>query len=123
MEAEEFDGFDESLLEMDFSEVSGKDFKKSLAVAKSKIQKKKGLKKAKKLIDTRKSRKPLSKEFAIKHNTFVETQRSKSGISKVIVPREQKVIIEGVNKFILSQDPKTDSLRSIGYYNGEKLKE
>jgi len=49
--------------------------------------------------------------------------KNKNIVSKIIVPRDKEVIVEGVNKFILSTDKKHDQLRQIGYYKGEKLKE
>jgi hypothetical protein len=49
--------------------------------------------------------------------------KNKNIVSKVIVPRDKEVIVEGVSKFILSTDKKHDQLRQIGYYKGEKLKE
>jgi hypothetical protein len=44
-------------------------------------------------------------------------------INKVIVPDNKKVIVEGVNKFILSQQPKDKIVKNIGYYQGKKLNE
>lgn len=48
---------------------------------------------------------------------------NKKKISKVIVPDDRKVIVEGVSKFILSQDKKIESCKNLNYYKGEKLKE
>jgi hypothetical protein len=44
-------------------------------------------------------------------------------ISKVVVPNDKKVIIEGVNNFILDQSEKTNKVKNIGYYKGKKLQE
>jgi hypothetical protein len=68
------------------------------------------------------------KPFTPKNQIGVEKKATIFGkgrklISKVIVPRDKEVIVEGVSKFILSTDKKNDRLRQIGYYQGEKLKE
>jgi hypothetical protein len=51
--------------------------------------------------------------------------RSKNSqkISKVIVPDNKNVIVQGVSDFILSQSPTGDMIKNIGYYKGKKLKE
>jgi hypothetical protein len=48
---------------------------------------------------------------------------SQKKIARILVPTDRKVIVEGVNKFILSQKPTDDSVKNIGYYKGKKLKE
>jgi hypothetical protein len=65
--------------------------------------------------------KPLSKEIGVKKGARLVGGQKK--ISRVIVPRDKKVIVEGVSKFILSKDTKDDALKQIGYYKGKKLKE
>lgn len=64
---------------------------------------------------------PLSKEIGVKKGARLVGGQKK--ISRVIVPRDKKVIVEGVSKFILSKDTKDDALKQIGYYKGKKLKE
>ena len=44
-------------------------------------------------------------------------------ISKILVPSDKKVIVEGVSKFILSRSPQDEATKQIGYYKGKKLKE
>jgi len=44
-------------------------------------------------------------------------------ISKILVPSDKKVIVEGVSKFILSRSPQDEAAKQIGYYKGKKLKE
>lgn len=44
-------------------------------------------------------------------------------ISKVIVPDDKKVIVQGVSDFILSQGSKVDSIKNVGYYKGKRLEE
>ena len=65
--------------------------------------------------------KPLSQEIGVKKGAKLVGGEKK--ISRVIVPRDKKVIVEGVSKFILSRDKKDDALKQIGYYKGKKLKE
>jgi hypothetical protein len=48
---------------------------------------------------------------------------SRKKISTVIVPDNKKVIVQGVSKFILSQNSKDTAIKEIGYYKGKKLKE
>lgn len=50
-------------------------------------------------------------------------RKGQGKISKIIVPNDKKVIVEGVSKFILSQKKADDACRNTGYYKGEKLKE
>jgi hypothetical protein len=49
--------------------------------------------------------------------------RGKKKISKILVPDDKKVIVEGVSDFILSQDKGDTATKNIGYYKGKKLKE
>ncbi len=44
-------------------------------------------------------------------------------ISKVVVPDDKKVIVQGVSDFIIDKKGTADSLKNIGYYKGQKLKE
>jgi|APGre2960657404_1045060.scaffolds.fasta_scaffold00147_37 hypothetical protein len=103
--------FDESLEDIDFSEFKGKEFKKAFSSANKKIDRK----------SQRKKKKPLSKDFAVNKRATITGGEKK--LSKVIVPDNQKVIVEGVSKFILSQSPKDIAIKNIGYYKGEKLTE
>ena len=42
---------------------------------------------------------------------------------RIIVPEDRKVIVEGVDKFILSNTKESNSIKNIGYYKGEKCSE
>jgi|688.fasta_scaffold18419_12 hypothetical protein len=42
---------------------------------------------------------------------------------RIIVPSSQKVIVEGVDRFILSKGKQEDNVKNIGYYKGKKLRE
>lgn len=44
-------------------------------------------------------------------------------ISKVVVPDDKKVIVQGVSDFIIDKKGTADSVKNIGYYKGKKLKE
>jgi len=63
-----------------------------------------------------------TKDFGVKKGAKIVGSGEKK-ISKIIVPRDKKVIVEGVSKFILSKDKKADDVKEIGYYKGKKLKE
>jgi hypothetical protein len=113
--------FDDDILDdIDFSDFKGKDFKSSFAKVNKHIDKKQAVKQNKKGGFVRK-KKPLTKDFGIKKGATITGGKKK--ISKIIVPRDKKVIVEGVSKFILSKDVKDDAVRNIGYYKGKKLKE
>ena len=66
-------------------------------------------------------RMPLTKEFGVKQQATI--QGGNKQISNIYVPADKKVIVEGVNKFILNRTPETDVIKNIGYYEGKKLKE
>jgi hypothetical protein len=121
LEHEDDSEFDDDILDdIDFSDFKGKDFKSSFAKVNKHIDKKQAVKQNKKGGFVRK-KKPLTKDFGIKKGATITGGKKK--ISKIIVPRDKKVIVEGVSKFILSKDVKDDAVRNIGYYKGKKLKE
>ena len=107
---------DDTFNDIDFSQFKGKnfksDYKKVSRITKNKKPKKKVVKRKKK---------PLVKAIAVEHKAVLHGEGKK--MSKVIVPRDKKVIIEGVDKFLVSSSDKDNAIRNIGYYKGEKLKE
>jgi hypothetical protein len=113
--------FDDSVFETDFSQFKGKNFKSSFSKAHRQIEKNKYNKKKRKKL-------PLTKDWGVGNvdSRFAKDRATimgcKKGISKVIVPRDRSVIVEGVSKFILSNDKNSDSVKNIGYYEGKKLK-
>ncbi len=124
-EVQEKDDEDDYVYDIDFSEFKG-DFQSSLngmnrAFRKKRRAKKLKLKKAKK--------KPLSQDISVLKRATLYGKRSKSSgsnaktLKRVIVPSTQKVIIEGVDKFILGNDKDCDGVKNIGYYKCKKLKE
>ena len=113
LEYEDDSEFDDDILDdIDFSDFKGKDFKSSFAKVNKHIDKKQAVKQNKKGGFVRK-KKPLTKDFGIKKGATITGGKKK--ISKIIVPRDKKVIVEGVSKFILSKDVKDDAVRNIGY--------
>lgn len=119
-----FEDFDNALSDIDFSELKG-DFKRSLSSVNRKIERKgagKGRIAKKPTAMRRPSGRPLSrpatKDIPVEKRATI---RAKKPISKVIVPSDQKVIVEGVSKFILSQKPEVESIKRLGYYKGQKL--
>jgi hypothetical protein len=114
-------GFDEDdfdiIEDIDFSEFKGKNFKSSLKKVNREYAKKKSKKPSQIAPD-------LSKEFHVKKRAtlYAKGKRSDSEITKrIIVPSTQKVIIQGVDKFIMGDDK--CGVKDIGYYNCKKLKE
>lgn len=99
-----WDEFDSIVEELDFSGVDGS-FRKKFKNVGSNIRKKK---------------RGGTKEFGIQKRGKIVG--GKKQISKVIVPRDRKVIVEGVSKFILSDDSGNTAIKRIGYHDGKKLK-
>lgn len=167
---DEFESFDASVEEFDFSNIEGSNFKNAFVKVNTKISKViapsdrpvivEGRTKAtKRPIDYTKIGKVkktpgklINQNRIVKQNQLVQKRLNKNAqktiiqpfsrtqeigvekrativgrkqklISKIIVPRDKEVIVEGVSKFILSTDKKYDKLRNVGYYKGEKLKE
>jgi hypothetical protein len=137
-DGEDFDDFDDALSDIDFSQISGNDFKRSFKKVNSKITSKQTagaatkrnapVRKAKNVRRTANVRyakpkpiKPLTKAFGVKKDANIFG--GKKQIGKIIVPSDKKVIVEGVSKFILNNTDENDVVRNLGYYKGEKLKE
>jgi len=112
---------DDTINDIDFSEFKGDDFKTSFSKVNKQIDRKQAVKKSGRRGIVVRKKKPLTKDFGIKKGATITGGKKK--ISKIIVPQDKKVIVEGISKFILSKDSKNDSLRNIGYYKGKKLKE
>jgi hypothetical protein len=105
--------------------------KKQVIVEKQPIIKKQVIVKKKRPVlsrDVKKSiQRPLNKKKLVKEIDVTTSARilgsNQRKIAKVIVPRDKKVIVEGVSKFILSKSQEDDAAKKIGYYKGKKLKE
>jgi hypothetical protein len=105
--------------DIDFSELRGKSFKSNLnrfnQTYKQRERKKYRL---------GKKPAPLTKRFGVqKRATIVGGKSTNKDISRVIVPNDRKVIVEGVDGFILDKQKMCDGVKNIGYYNCKKLKE
>jgi len=142
-----FEDFDNSITDIDFSSLAGKPFNKALKTANKKVTsktlEKRSLKKAqpttsirtekkaikpkagrsimRKGVTSKRRNQKLSKELGVRKGAKIKQAKKK--ISQIVVPSDKKVIVTGVNKFILSQKPNDNSVKNIGYYKGRKLKE
>lgn len=119
---EETDGpnyefMDDTYSDIDFSEFRG-DFKSSLKKLDGKIKHRKP-----RVKKVKRPYKPLTKEFGVKKRAQIHSKDGKKTTKRIIIPRNRKVIIEGVDKFMLSKDKCADSIKNIGYYKCKKLKE
>lgn len=59
----------------------------------------------------------------VKNQAVIKSKFGKKTTERVIIPNDRKVIVEGVDKFILSNTKESEAIKNIGYYKGEKLKE
>lgn len=142
-----FEDFDNSITDIDFSSLAGKPFNKAFKTANKKVTskaiEKRATKRAKPIkgrkLEQKKARpqvgrptmrKPMlskklepqrSRKIGVKQGARINQAQQK--ISQISIPADKKVIVEGVNKFILSQKPSDNSVKNIGYYKGRKLKE
>jgi hypothetical protein len=160
---EEVSNFDDSVFNMDFSEIRGKDFKRSFGKVNRKIEnntKPKGSQNARLSTSNgrravnrsakqpigknptnysssrinakdsfrhsspstpKSTKKPINNSIPVKDGKYKLRSGKQKKIAKVIVPNDQKVIIQGASKFILSQKPKDEGIKNIQWYRGEKL--
>lgn len=110
---------DEIINEVDFSNLQGKSFASSLHKFNRVYDYKSRLK------NRGKKRMPLTKQFDVKSSAKIigaDGGRDKT-ISRIIVPEDKRVVVEGVDKFILGHGESCDSIKNIGYYKCKKLKE
>lgn len=68
---------------------------------------------------------PSSRQVPVQENQSARIiGNGRGGTTKrIIVPSSQKVIVEGVDKFILSKGKQEENVKNIGYYKGKKLRE
>ena len=116
---------DSYIYDIDFSEFKGKDFKSSLNKVNRTVTKKKALSKSK---SSKSAKKPLSQDIDVKRKAILYGKQLSGGgeaktTKRIIVPSTQKVIIQGVDKFILGKDEKCSDAKKIGYYKCKPLKE
>lgn len=119
----DFEFEDETINDIDFSEFNG-DFKSSLKKLNGKLRKPAKVKVKKKFRKPVKGREVRLKPRKIRvTKSSVMFGKSRKTTEKIMVPRDRKVIIEGVDNFIFSKDKMVDAYKNIGYYKGKKLKE
>jgi hypothetical protein len=111
---------DEIVYEVDFSDIKGKSFASSLNKF-NRVYDYKNRLKSKRV----KPKQPLTKAFDVRSSARIigDNERNPKNISKIIVPNDKKVIVEGVDKFILGQGKNCDDIKNIGYYKCKKLKQ
>jgi hypothetical protein len=126
-----FDGFVDDI---DFSELKGQSFKTKLKkvckIIAVKEKENNRQKKQPKKPDTQKAKRPeeqYTKEFGVRRRATLYAKEEGcyddacKTTKRIIVPSTQKVIIEGVDNFILNKDD--SGIKKIGYYKGKKLLE
>lgn len=106
--------FDEEVLsDVDFSQITGNNFRKSFSNVKSKI-------KHNKKIRNLRVKKSLNKNISVRNRASISGKNLRK-LGKIITPADRKVIIQHVNKFILSDE--CSDVKNINFHNGKKLKE
>jgi len=139
---DEYDDDYLSVDDIDFSSLEGKDLKKDFkkinkAVAGKKVVSRqdvprkplpksttKPLVKQKPLVKASKPSRPKPRvNVPVKKQAVIKSKVGKKTTERVIIPNDRKVIVEGVDKFILSNTKESEAIKNIGYYKGEKLKE
>lgn len=111
----EYEYVDESLLDLNFSQFNG-DLKSSLKQIGTELKKRKP--RPRKVARKKKSR--LSKVVPVKGPTMINGREKE--ISRVLVPRDRAVRVEGASNFILSTNPDDTAAKTIGFYKGKPLK-
>ncbi len=105
------DDFDEeSINDIDFSEIAGRNFKKSFANVHKKIKQVK-----------HKKKKVMPKTIPVNKHAFIHKTINKKSISKVLIPRDRKTIIMGVSDMIVND--KLNSVKDIDKWDGKNLKQ
>lgn len=120
----EYEFLDDSFTDIDFSEFKG-EIKKNL----NKINRRVASRPAKKKIIRKTTKREIISKQPVKEvDYFVRKKATLIGknekkFQKVIVPKDRKVIVEGISDFILTDTKENDSIRNIGYWKGRKLQQ
>lgn len=61
--------------------------------------------------------------IGIEKSTTLINPNGKNPVQRVLIPKDRKVIVEGISDFIVSDSDENDAIRNIGYYQGEKLQQ
>lgn len=145
-----FDEIDDILDDFDFSDFDGDNFKENFAKVKSKINKvivpknrtvivegKKQPTLISKRVTPVRQKSSLKSDSSIKRKSQRDVEgipvqkgeevklkgRNKKLISKVVIPNDRNVIVEGASKMMLSEDKRDTMIKQLGYFNGKKLQE
>lgn len=110
---QDYEFSDDTFNDIDFSDFKG-DFKQGLKKINRHATKKK-------VVKAKKGKRILDKKIGVNRRAKIFGRKGKP-ISRVLVPRDRELIVEGVDKFILSQDPCDNAVKGVGYYNCKKLK-
>lgn len=117
----DWSNMDASLLDIDFSDIRG-NFRQAFDTVNRRVSK--GRPVVRKQARAPKRRPAITNSIPIVDRGRYNIRGvSRKKLSKVIVPDDRSVIVEGVSKFILSNDERSRLIKSIGYYRGEKLQE
>lgn len=153
VEYDDFDEIDVLIDETDFSDFEGNTFKENFAKVKSRITKVKVPNGRKVIIEgkqqfitprttkvvkrQRMSERSLKSDSSIKRAQTGEIEgipvqdgeqvilkgRNKKLVSKVMIPKDRNVIVEGASKMMLSEDKRDTLIKQLGYHEGKKLQE
>jgi len=150
VEEDGFDEIDDILDDLDFSDFDGDDFKGNFAKVKSRIGKvivpqnrtvivegKRKPQLVSKRVKPARAKSSLKSDSSINEKPQRDVQgipvqegeevrlkgRNKKLISKVIIPNDRNVVVEGASKMMLSEDKRDTLIKQLGYYNGKKLQE
>lgn len=148
-EDSDFDEVDDVLEDFDFSDFNGNNFQENLAKVNTSIKKvivprnrkvivegdsspitkipqglvaKRVTKKRSLTRDTSSNEQQDVENIPIEKNATIRG-RNKKLISKIVIPRDRNVIVEGASKLMLSEDKRDDLVKKLGYFNGKKLQE
>lgn len=150
VEEDGFDEIDDILDDFDFSDFDGDNFKENFAKVKSRINKVIVPKNRPVIVEGKqtptlvsKRVKPVRQKSSLKSDSSINRKpqrdvegipvqegeevqlkgRNKKLISKVIIPNDRNVVVEGASKMMLSEDKRDTLIKQLGYYNGKKLQE
>lgn len=146
---DDFDHIDTLIDDIDFTNFDGDNFKQNFARVKSKINKvvvpagrevviegrkrpariskipmpKSGQKSSLKS-DSSIKQKPDIQDIPVQDGEQVILKgRNKKLVSKVMIPKDRNVIVEGASKMMLSEDKRNNLVKQLGYFQGKKLQE
>jgi hypothetical protein len=150
VEEDGFDEIDDILDDFDFSDFDGDDFKGNFAKVSNRINKVIIPQNRKVIVEGKQTPQLVSKRVmpareksSLKSDSSIKRKpqrdvrgipvqdgeevrlkgRNKKVISKVIIPSDRSVVVEGASKMMLSEDKRDTLIKQLGYHNGKKLQE